>query len=180
MITALCLNPAIDRTVTVPRLVIGELNRISGAMSQACGKGVNVAVTMARLGEEVACVAFLPRQNGELLSRKLQSEGVQGAFVPTEGAIRTNTKIIDLETRQATEVNESGAPVTEADVEQMTALLRAYAEKSRVMVLSGSLPPGCPADCRCGGEISGSCRADHDGLCCRHLHRVEDTADYSV
>ena len=146
MITAVCLNPAIDHTVTLPRLVVGELNRVTGAMSQAAGKGVNVAITMARLGEDVTCAAFLPRQNGALLERRLEGEGVRGAFVDTDGAIRTNTKIIDLESGEATEVNESGAAVTAEDLARMSLTLRSLAEKSRVMVLSGSLPPGCPAD----------------------------------
>ena len=146
MITAVCLNPAIDHTVTVPALVPGGLNRVKSALSQAAGKGVNVAITMRRLGVDTTCVAFLPDRNGAMLARRLEDEGIAGAYVATEGAIRTNTKIVDLSTREVTEVNESGAAVTDAQIDQMTELLQRQARSSGMLVLSGSLPPGCPPD----------------------------------
>ena len=145
MITAACLNPAIDRTVSVPSLVPGGLNRVAASRSDAGGKGVNVAVTLARLGEDAACVAFLPRENGRLIEEKLIAEGVERAAVPLNGAIRTNLKVFDEAKREITEINESGAPVNEADVSRMAKLLAEYAAKSDFLVLSGSLPPGCPA-----------------------------------
>ena len=145
MITAVCLNPAVDRTVSVPALEPGALNRVTASRSDAGGKGVNVAVTLARLGEKAACVAFLPRENGRLVEEKLQGEGVEGAGVALEGAIRTNLKILDESKGEITEINESGAPVNEAQLGDMAALIERYAEKSDFLVLSGSLPPGCPA-----------------------------------
>ena len=44
---------------------------MAASRSDAGGKGVNVAVTLARLGEDAACVAFLPRENGRLIEEKL-------------------------------------------------------------------------------------------------------------
>ena len=145
MITAVCLNPAIDRTVSVPKLTPGGLNRVTASRSDAGGKGVNVAVTLARLGEEAACVAFLPRENGRLVEEKLKIEGVEAAGVALDGAIRTNLKVLDESKGEITEINESGAPVNEAQRTDMAALIERYAEKSDCLVLSGSLPPGCPA-----------------------------------
>ena len=145
MITAVCLNPAIDRTVSVPALTPGGLNRVSASRSDAGGKGVNVAVTLARLGEQAACVAFLPRENGRLVEEKLKNEGVEAAGVALEGAIRTNLKVLDEAKSEITEINESGAPVNEAQLQEMAALIARYAVRSDYLVLSGSLPPGCPA-----------------------------------
>ena len=144
MITCVCLNPAVDRTVSVPTLTPGGLNRVAASRSDAGGKGVNVAVTLARLGMDAACLSFLPRENGRLIEEKLASEGVAGASVPLEGAIRTNLKVFDESRREITEINESGAPVNEKALADMAALIAGYAERSDFLVLSGSLPPGCP------------------------------------
>ncbi|MBO4299670.1 MAG: 1-phosphofructokinase [Clostridia bacterium] len=144
MITCVCLNPAVDRTVSVPTLTPGGLNRVAASRSDAGGKGVNVAVTLARLGMDAACLSFLPRENGRLIEEKLASEGVAGASVTLEGAIRTNLKVFDESRREITEINESGAPVNEKALADMAALIAGYAERSDFLVLSGSLPPGCP------------------------------------
>ena len=119
MMTAVCLNPAIDRTASVAALTPGGLNRVIASRSDAGGKGVNVAVTLARLGEEAACLAFLPRENSRLLEEKLRSEGVAGAGVPLAGAIRTNLKVLDESRGEITEINESGAPVNRAQLDDM-------------------------------------------------------------
>lgn len=145
MITAVCLNPAIDRTVSVPALTPGGLNRVTASRSDAGGKGVNVAVTLARLGEEAACLCFLPRENGRLIEEKLAAEGVEGAGVALEGAVRTNLKVLDASKSEITEINESGAPAGPAQLGDMAALIGTYAARSDYLVLSGSLPPGCPA-----------------------------------
>ena len=144
MMTAVCLNPAIDRTASVAALTPGGLNRVIASRSDAGGKGVNVAVTLARLGEEAACLAFLPRENSRLLEEKLRSEGVAGAGVPLAGAIRTNLKVLDESRGEITEINESGAPVNRAQLDDMASLIERYAAKSDYLILSGSLPPGCP------------------------------------
>ncbi len=145
MITAVCLNPAIDRTASVAALTPGGLNRVIASRSDAGGKGVNVAVTLARLGEEATCLCFLPRENGRLVEEKLAAEGVACAGVALEGAIRTNLKILDESKAEITEINESGAPVNARQLDDMAALIAVHAAKSDYLVLSGSLPPGCPA-----------------------------------
>ena len=131
MITAVCLNPAIDRTVSVPALTPGGLNRVAASRSDAGGKGVNVAVTLARLGMDAACIAFLPRENGRLIEEKLAAEGVESASVPLEGAIRTNLKVFDESRREITEINESGAPVNDMALSDMAALIAGYAGRLR-------------------------------------------------
>jgi 1-phosphofructokinase len=49
MITTISLNPSIDRTVSVEKLVHSGLNRVQSSHSVAAGKGVNVALAAAAL-----------------------------------------------------------------------------------------------------------------------------------
>ena len=50
MITAISLNPSIDRTVHVEHFTPGGLNRVLKAHSVAAGKGINVALAASALG----------------------------------------------------------------------------------------------------------------------------------
>ncbi|MBR0465062.1 MAG: 1-phosphofructokinase family hexose kinase [Clostridia bacterium] len=146
MITTVCLNPAIDHTISVNKLINGQLNRVTTSSFEACGKGVNVALTVARLGEPVCCAAFLPEGNGVMLTERLQREGIRQAHVPTGGRIRINTKVFDESAALTTEINEGGAAVTDQEIDAMTDNLIALARDSDYLVLSGSLPPGCPSN----------------------------------
>ena len=173
MITCVSLNPSIDRTLVVPRLVPGGLNRVASQTDAAAGKGVNVALAAAALGEEAACIGFMYREGARLFEERLAGAGVEGDFVMCGGAVRVNVKVFDEERGEITELNSSGAPVTEAQLRDMAELALRRARGSDCMILSGSLPPGCPADYyRVLGEAAAAagCRVilDADGERLRH------------
>lgn len=146
MITTVCLNPCIDKTVSVSALVPGGLNRIRSARTDAGGKGVNVAVTLSRLGLDACCVLFLPEMGSAPLTEKLCAEHVAVGAVDVPGSLRINLKVFDESASCITELNESGAPVTDAALEDMARVIEGCARGSELIVLSGSLPPACPAD----------------------------------
>ena len=50
MITAVSLNPSIDRTLTVEHFAAGGLNRVIERSDVAAGKGINVALAASSLG----------------------------------------------------------------------------------------------------------------------------------
>lgn len=146
MITSVSLNPSIDRTLGVENFTAGGLNRVLSQTDVAAGKGVNVALAAAVLGEESECIGFMYREGGSLYEQRLNQGGVAHDFVWCEGAVRVNMKVFDRARSEITELNASGTPVTGAQLEEMTALVRAHAQKSDYMILSGSLPPACPVD----------------------------------
>lgn len=146
MITSVCLNPCIDKTVSVRTLNRGALNRILSSRTDAGGKGVNVAVTLSRLGESTRCALFLPAEGSEALTSRLRAEHIGCDAVSLGGRLRTNLKIFDESDSRITEINESGVPVTDAALDCMAALIESCAKESDLIVLSGSLPPACPPD----------------------------------
>lgn len=174
--TALCLNPSIDRTVRVADFSVGGTNRILSECSVGSGKGVNVAVAARRLGMEAACVGLLAQGQGDLILERLARDGVEARFVRVPGAVRVNLKILDMGRRSVTELNEPGGAVTVEPLEKVRAEALRLAAQSDYLVLTGSLPPGCPEDfypslmagipasCRCvvdvsGDKLAGSLRA---------------------
>lgn len=146
MITTVSLNPSIDRTVEVERFVPGGLNRVIEARSVAAGKGVNVALAASALGVDAECVGLMYKEGAKLFEKRLMLNATAYNFIWCEGAVRTNVKVFDREKGEITELNESGAPVGADELERLTELVSLHAENADCLVLSGSMPPGCPAD----------------------------------
>jgi 1-phosphofructokinase len=142
MITAVCANPCIDKEVHVDGFKVGGLNRIIDHRSDASGKGINVAIASKRLGAQVACIGFNYHDNGQLEVDRLKQEDIEHEFVYSEGAIRTNTKIIDISNGVMTEVNEAGAYVSPERIASLGDMIARRAKESDFMVFSGSVPKG--------------------------------------
>lgn len=146
MITAISLNPSIDRTVNVDGFTQGGLNRVVSTHSVAAGKGINVALAAAALGVDAECIGFMYREGAKLFEKRLMVNSTAYNFVWCEGSVRTNIKVFDRAKSEITEINESGVPVSDADLKRMTDLVALHAENTDYLVLSGSMPPGCPPD----------------------------------
>jgi 1-phosphofructokinase len=166
-LTAICMNPCVDRTVEVERFEIGATNRILGESSEGAGKGVNVTVVAQRLGMQAACVGLLAQAGGEPILERLAREGVQAAFARAPGRVRVNLKVRDLSRHVITEINEPGPQTSAALLDQVREEALRHASKSDYLILTGSLPPGCPEDfytalmaevpqtCRCVVDVAG-------------------------
>ena len=146
MITAVSLNPSIDRTLTVESFTPGGLNRIVARRDNAAGKGINVALTVAGLGLDAECLGFMYRDSAPLFEKRLMLNSTAYEFIWCEGCVRTNIKVFDRAAGVVTELNESGHPIEEDKLDQMVELVVRHAENSDYLILSGSTPPGCPQD----------------------------------
>ena len=146
MITTICLNPALDRTVTVDRLLPGEVNRIRSARTDVGGKAVNVARVCRRLGLESQVIGCAGAEGYGRLRDAMKAEDVGCRFHTVEGAIRVNTKVVPLDGSSVTELNEPGPTLTAEDLDVLFDMAIEYTRHSDFAVITGSLPPGCPAD----------------------------------
>ena len=145
MITTICLNPALDRTVTVDSLHPGQVNRIRTSRTDVGGKGVNVAVVCRRLGLEAQVIGCAGVDGYAKLQAKAKTEGIGCDFHTVEGAIRVNTKVFPLDGSGVTELNEPGPTLTAEDLDVFFDLAIEKTQGSDFVVITGSLPPGCPA-----------------------------------
>ena len=146
MICAVCLNPCIDRTVEIEEFTYAGMNRILTSRSDGCGKGVNVALASRELGMDSALIGYLYEDNGRRIADRLEDAGCAQDCIWLPGQVRTNLKIFDRKNKKITEVNESGERVPNDAQQEMIEKVREYAGLSDIMVFTGSLPPGCPAD----------------------------------
>lgn len=146
-IVTVTLNPAIDRTVWLDRLVPGRTHRSSDTRATIGGKGINVARTVSRLASPVVALGIAGEDQSASIEHHLASLGVQARFLATPGETRTNLKVIEQGTGRLTEINGSGPVVSPELVAGLEAELLATVRrtKARTVVLAGSLPLGIDA-----------------------------------
>lgn len=140
-------NPAVDHTIRLDQLRPGEVIRTGPGISVAGGKGGNVSRAARHLGATSTVLALLPEVGGDHLRRLYADEGFVLTAVPVAGRARTCTAMIEGDGR-VTLLNEPGAEITGDDWDRlMEALGAAIATGGpRLIVCSGSLPPGAPVD----------------------------------
>ena len=144
MITTICMNPCFDKTVEVADLKVGQVNRIRDARIDLGGKGINVAVVAERLGLDVQCLGIMGKDGSQELTDLIEKEHLKHSFQVIPGHVRTNTKIISGSSQGVTELNEPGPTVNEDTLKQFFDLAREKTMDSDMIVVTGSLPPGCP------------------------------------
>ncbi len=144
MITTICLNPCFDKTVNVENLQTGQVNRIRDTRVDLGGKGINVAVVASRLGLDVQCIGIMGENGSTELTGMMDREGLKHRFMTVPGHVRTNMKVYSLDGQGVTELNEPGSPLNPEILEQFTVIAEEETRDSDMIVMTGSLPPGCP------------------------------------
>ncbi|MDR3240142.1 MAG: 1-phosphofructokinase family hexose kinase [Clostridiales bacterium] len=146
MAVTVTLNPCFDRTLAVSGFHHGGVNRVLQSRQDMGGKGINVSAALKALGLPTICLGFHFEDGAEALENMLESQNIPGDFVLCPGAVRVNTKIFEQDTGVMTELNERGAAVSRDRLEALLEKARAYAQTHPFFVISGSVPPGTPAD----------------------------------
>ncbi|MBO5928177.1 MAG: hypothetical protein J6Q32_04940, partial [Clostridia bacterium] len=145
MILSICPNPSIDYTVELDSLNVGMLNRVNNKTETYSGKALNVAMALARLGENSFATGFMFEKHAKLFEQKLDKEGVKHNFVCSPGGARLNYKIIDKKS-MLTEINDKGETVTMEKQSELLSLVENISKEADFAVVSGSLPSGVKAD----------------------------------
>ncbi|ANZ25440.1 1-phosphofructokinase [Rhodococcus sp. WB1] len=144
MIVTLTANPSLDRTVALTGpLVRGAVHRAAATRVDPGGKGVNVARVLRAAGRPV--LAVLPGNTGDPLLAALDDHGIGYRAVPTGGFARSNITVAEPD-GTTTKLNEPGPAYTEGTLDALRRTVVDAAADARWVVMSGSLPPGVPAD----------------------------------
>ena len=140
-ILTITLNPALDLTVRLPRLEVGEVNRSESVLSQAAGKGLNVAQVLADLGHSLSVTGFLGADNSPPFDALFRRRGFVDSFVRVSGKTRSNIKIAEGGGR-ITDINGPGPEVDEEAQDMLLGSIDRIAADFDVAVVAGSLPRG--------------------------------------
>jgi 1-phosphofructokinase family hexose kinase len=134
-----------DRTLAIAELRPGEVLRFDRVVVNPGGKGLDVGRAARALGHPAVIVSFLPGRTGEAAAALIADLGLDLHAVPSPGELRS-TSIIQERDGRTTVLNEPGPAIGERE---WSAYERAIEERlgaHRVLVCSGSVPPGSPPD----------------------------------
>ncbi len=141
MILTVCMSPSTDVTIELDTLNIGKTNVVKNKTLSFTGKALNVAIGVARLGENAYTTGLMYNENGYMFESALDKEGIPFTFVWNKGRVRENYKFIDSRA-MLTEVNDVGEEVGAEKMEEVLGMVRMLSARSGVTVLSGGLPRG--------------------------------------
>ena len=156
MIITVTLNPALDKTVEIPAFTLDAVNRITTIRTDPGGKGLNVSKVIAKLGGTSTVVGVLGGTTGRRIADAMDALGIACQFTFVDGETRTNLKVIDPARHTNTDLNEPGLTVDQETLDHMRDALVAAIRPGDIVVLSGSLPKGAPADTY--GSWTAACR----------------------
>jgi 1-phosphofructokinase len=143
-VVTLTANPSLDRTLALPGpLHRGGVVRLGTSRTEPGGKGVNVARAVAAAG--IPVVPVLPADAGDPIVAALRALALPLVTVPVGVPVRTNYTLTEPD-GTTTKLNEPGAPLGPDTRSALAAAVRDHADPAGWIVLSGSLPPGTPAD----------------------------------
>ncbi len=138
-------NLSLDITIRLDRLRPGTVARATATDTSAGGKGVNVARAALALGAGPELAGFLPAQDGSRLATMLAREGTAFHPVAVDGELRVASILLEADGR-VTVINGRGPDIDPAHWARFTTLVAERAAGARVLICSGSLPPGVPDD----------------------------------
>ncbi|WP_297842876.1 1-phosphofructokinase [Pseudomonas sp.] len=140
-ILTLTLNPALDLTVQMGPLQVGQVNRSNAMLSHAAGKGLNVAQVLADLGHELTVAGFLGIDNQQPFETLFAHRQFVDEFVRVPGETRSNIKLAESSGR-ITDLNGPGPYVSDDAQQALMARLEIIAPGFDAVVVAGSLPRG--------------------------------------
>ncbi|MEX0989092.1 MAG: hexose kinase [Actinomycetota bacterium] len=146
MIVCLSANPSIDKLFEVDRLEVNRIHRPAGFVQTAGGKGLNVARAANALGGDVRVVTLLRGHAGKWIEEALAAEGVKGSFVWTHGETRASLSVADRRSGKLTEFYEHGSEIPSSAWPELEQAIAELLPEADWLTISGSLPPGSPAD----------------------------------
>jgi 1-phosphofructokinase len=197
MIVTLTPNPSVDRTVSIPDLQRGEVQRATASRIDPGGKGVNIS--RALTAHKARTLAVLPAggPQGHLLAELLADADIAVAIVPIAGSIRANLALVEPD-GTTTKINEPGPFLSASESEALIAgAVDTLAGQPSWLVGSGSLPPGVDDDLYAGlvrrcRDAGVSVAIDASGAALRHavaagpdlikpnLEELEELVDQSL
>ena len=141
MIITVTLNPAVDQTLELERLTLGDTNRVRDSRIDPGGKGINVSRVLRELGRESLAAGLAPGSLGKFVEHSLLELGILCDFVHTRGQTRTNLTVVDEAAHETTLLSYRGPDVDPRHIHTLETRLRRYLSANDWLVVAGSIPP---------------------------------------
>ena len=137
-----CLNPVIQKTIVIDRLVRGEVNRTSTYRTDIAGKGLIPTRVLGQLGEKAVHLTQLGGPTRDWYLSMAAAEGLDIEWVESGAPIRMCTTIIERQEGEATELVEEAVPVAAGTSALVTERFASLLSRVDVVMLSGTVAAG--------------------------------------
>jgi 6-phosphofructokinase 2 len=145
-IVTLTPNPAIDLSTSVERMVPSRKLRCAASSRDPGGGGINVARVVKRFGGDVEAIFPAGGFTGKLLRWLLDAENIPSRIVEATAETREDFSVTETATGEQYRFVLPGLPLAESEWRSMLDILAATHPAPKIVVGSGSLPPGVPLD----------------------------------
>lgn len=145
MILTVTINPAIDRTLTVDRLVFDDRAYILSTEYGVGGRGINASKTIHLLGGDTRAILPAGGSSGRVIEESLKQLGFSYQLVPIRRAVRTNFTI-SQEKGLTIKLNELGPKLAKKEWVAVQDAVFHTLPKAKWLMLCGSVPPSVPGD----------------------------------
>lgn len=144
-IVTVTASPCIDKSIVVPELIPDKKLKAGPPVTEPGGGGVNVARAICKLGGEALAVYPAGSYTGSYFNELLQKENVPADPLQTDAPTRENIILFEEKTNRQYRI---GVPATELPDGTWSRLQQKIWQHKdcKILVASGSLPPGIPAD----------------------------------
>ena len=145
-IVTLTLNPTVDKSTIVDKIVPDHKLRCAAPKFEPGGGGINVSRALRRLGGNSLAVFPSSGPTGNLLEFLLTEEGIAQHPIATENWTRENFIVVDSSSSQQYRFGMPGPELTAAEQIRVLEALRTITPLPEFLVISGSLPPGVESE----------------------------------
>jgi len=145
-IATLTINPAVDISTSVERIVPVHKLRCASSRYDPGGGGINAARVVRRMGSDATAIYPVGGATGQLLQRLVDAEGIDSVTFPIGGETRTSFTVLEKETGDEYRFVLPGQSLAEVEWQQCIQELERLEDRPEFLVMSGSLPPEVPVD----------------------------------
>lgn len=145
-IVTFTMNPAIDVSAAVARVVPRHKLRCTSVRRDPGGGGINVARVVARLGSDVRAIYPVGGPIGDLLRRLVDAEAVASRTIALSQDTRESFTVGEEETGKQYRFVLPGPELTSDECGQCLAAVAQIRPAPTFFIASGSMPTGVPDD----------------------------------
>jgi 6-phosphofructokinase 2 len=145
-IVTLTMNPSIDTSSSVDRVVAGRKLRCTPPVHEPGGGGINISRAVRNLGGESVAVYPAGGQNGERLIDLLDAENIGHRALRIEQGTRENFMVYEESTGQQYRFGMPGPTLSGEERQRCIEEVLGASPAPEFIAASGSLPPGVPND----------------------------------
>lgn len=145
-IVTLTINPALDKSTHIDRLLPDKKLRCDEPVYEPGGGGINVSRAIKIMGGESKVIYVAGGHTGNQMEELLRREGIDQQIIRSKNATRENLMVMETSTNNQFRFGMPGSELNEEELYECLEHIERLPQGVEFLVASGSLPPGAPDD----------------------------------